>query len=607
MNYDKTASLDNVTESDASPSQSSADAVDDSRRVYQDQVDVLYRQIPVGNVVMLVIAAIAAFELWSDATRDLISAWCVLTALVAGLRHALYVGYRGREDRSGERWLRWFAISAFAAGALWGLAGAMFFPAQGGNQQIFLAFLLAGVVAGGVPVFCSVWWVYAIYGAGVIFPFAYVLTAFGSRMFVEIALLVPLFYLVNVAIAVRLSRVLIDGFQLRRAHERLIEDHADLNTQLQDQIEELIGAQREVEASGRRLALFAERAPIAVFEVDPNGAVLEMNPAAENIFGYSATELGGRNLLRMLFPEDEPIASADWWRQLTESRQPASGVRARCLRRDGIEIMCEFSLTPLVNDSGDLISVIAQSRDITQQLEAERLKKEFTSTLSHELRTPLTSIIGSLQLINSGMLGDLDQEVSELTRVAERNGQRLLDLINDILDIEKIESGKLSLHPAPVALHDLVAESMVLNKGFADRFNVRLGLRGELFPVTVQGDSKRLLQIMTNLVSNAAKFSPEGGQVDIAMGREDGKVRVSVEDRGPGIPQEFRSRIFSRFAQADSTYTRQKGGTGLGLAICKRLIEMMGGEIGFFDREGGGTVFFFDLPISEESDAAPVP
>jgi PAS domain S-box-containing protein len=327
-----------------------------------------------------------------------------------------------------------------------------------------------------------------------------------------------------------------------------------------------------------------------------------MNPAAEHVFGYSATELGGRNMLRMLFPEDEPIASPEWWQRFAESSQPASGIRARCLRRDGIEIMCELSLTPLVNDSGDLISVIAQCQDITKQFEAERLKKEFTSTLSHELRTPLTSIIGSLQLINSGMLGEVEGEIAELARVAERNGQRLLDLINDILDIEKIESGKLTMQPAPVALDALVRESLVLNKGFADRFSVRLALQDDLPPVLVTGDAKRLLQIMTNLISNAAKFSPEGGLVDITMRSASGTVRVAVEDRGPGIPQEFRGRIFSRFAQADSTYTRQKGGTGLGLAICKRLIELMGGEVGFLDREGGGTVFYFDLPVAGESN-----
>jgi len=242
------------------------------------------------------------------------------------------------------------------------------------------------------------------------------------------------------------------------------------------------------------------------------------------------------------------------------------------------------------------VSVIIQGRDITQQLEAERIKQEFTSTLSHELRTPLTSIIGSLQLINSGVMGGVDKDVAELTMVAERNGQRLLDLINDILDIEKIESGKLTLTPELLTLDELVGESLVLNKGFAERFQVRYEPRGTLLPVQVKADRKRLLQVMTNLLSNAAKFSPPGEAVEVSMEDLGTRVRIGVHDHGPGIPENFRSRIFGRFAQADSSATRQKGGTGLGLAICKRLIELMDGRIGFTDRDGGGTVFFFELP-----------
>jgi signal transduction histidine kinase len=258
-------------------------------------------------------------------------------------------------------------------------------------------------------------------------------------------------------------------------------------------------------------------------------------------------------------------------------------------------------MTPLVNEEGELLSVIAQCRDVTQELESERLKKEFTSTLSHELRTPLTSIIGSLQLLNSGVVGEVDKDMLELTTVAERNAQRLLDMINDILDIEKIESGKFQLNPEMIELDELVRESLVLNRAFGERFGVRFQALGEPVRVTVNADRKRVLQVLTNLLSNGAKFSPEGGAVEVAMAKVDGRVRVEVHDRGPGIPENFRGRIFSRFAQAESALTRKKGGTGLGLAICKRLIELMGGTIGFGDREGGGTTFYFELPIETEA------
>jgi PAS domain S-box-containing protein len=332
-----------------------------------------------------------------------------------------------------------------------------------------------------------------------------------------------------------------------------------------------------------------------------------MNPAAENLFGYAIGELIGRNGLQMLFPVDEFGVNDSWWRDFVSGVRPATLDRLRCVRRDGLEIMCEFTFTPLVNDDGDVISIIAQGRDITQELEAERLKKEFTSTLSHELRTPLTSIIGSLQLINSGVLGDVEKDVADLTTIAERNGQRLLDLINDLLDIEKIESGKFELSPETVSLDSLVRDTLVLNKSFADRYNVRLAMEEQLPLVKVEADPKRLVQVATNLLSNAAKFSPEGGTVDVTLTLTGDRVRIGIHDRGPGIPEGFRSRIFSRFAQADSTATRQKGGTGLGLAICKRLIELMHGSIGFEDRPGGGTTFYFELPVLADSAGVNMP
>jgi PAS domain S-box-containing protein len=450
-------------------------------------------------------------------------------------------------------------------------------------------------MSGGIPVYAASWPIFAAYAAGIAIPFTYVLATFGNRLFVEIALLVPLFYGVSVAIAYRLNRVFHSGYRLRHAYGKLTKDYSVLNQRLELQLVELEEARRQVEASGRKLALFAERAPIAVLEIDPQGIVTAVNHAAELLFGYAAAELIGGHVKRLVLPEYHAEFDGHWM-QMTETRQSLAGLRIRNPRRDGIALVCEWTVTPLVNPEGDIVSVIAQGQDVTRQIEAERMKKEFTSTLSHELRTPLTSIIGSLQLVNSGVAGGLSSDVSELTLVAERNGQRLLDIINDILDIEKIESGTISMVPEALAIDGLVREAIVLNEGFGERFKVRFEARGELPGREVYADRKRLLQVMTNLLSNAAKFSPEWGKVDITLEESGANIRVGVHDRGPGIPEEFRSRIFGRFAQADSTASRQKSGTGLGLAICKRMIELMHGRIGFEDRAGGGTTFWFELP-----------
>ncbi len=571
----------------------------DPQRLLADRVDQLYSQMPLGIVFTLIIGAIATYELWDERTRELVLFWWSLVLLITAARTALWLGYRKSADRVGEaqQWLRWMAISALANGANWGFAGAVFFPSHTDEQQVFLAFLLAGIASAGIPTYAASWPMFAMYAGAVVLPFAYVLANFGNRLFVEIAVLVPVFYLANVGIAYRLNQVFYSGYRLRHAYGRLTEDYTTLNQRLERQLVELDEARRQVEASGRKLALFAERAPIAVLELDTEGRIQQINHAAENLFGWPSNEIvAQRPSVKILIRPEYHAEFDQQWRELMQSRAPVAHLRVRNPRRDGLEVICEWNVTPLVNPEGEVVGVIAQGQDITRQMEAEKLKKEFTSTLSHELRTPLTSIIGSLQLINSGVLGEVDKDIADLTGVAERNGQRLLDLINDILDIEKIESGKLAMTHEVLALDELISESLVLNRGFAERFQVRFQVRGALSPVRVQADRKRLLQVMTNLLSNAAKFSPQGEAVEVAMEDAGERVRISVLDRGPGIPESFRARIFGRFAQADSSATRQKGGTGLGLAICKRLIELMDGHIGFSNRAEGGTDFHFDLP-----------
>ena len=555
----------------------------DPALVRADRVEQLYSQLPLAMVATIAIGVIAAVELREGRFIELVLFWGGLVALVVALHGMLYLGYRNdpRKAQNTAQWLRWIGIGAFAAGAVWGFAAAVFFPSHADERQVFLAFLLAGVMSGGIPMYAASWPIFAAYAAAIALPFTYVLATFGNRLFAEIALLIPLFYGVSVAIAYRLNNVFLSGYRLRHAYAR--------------QLVELDEARRQIEASGRKLALFAERAPIAVLELDEDGVIREMNHAAELLFGYAADEIIGHTVKIIVQPQHHGDFERDW-ADLMRTRKPVAGVVVRNPRRDGLSIVCEWTVTPLVNREGQLLSVIAQGRDITAQREAERMKREFTSTLSHELRTPLTSIIGSLQLINAGVLGEVPKDVIELTEVAERNGQRLLDLINDILDIEKIESGKLTLNPEIIRVDELLRESMLLNKGFADRFKVRFEPRGQISTSEVSADRKRLQQVMTNLLSNAAKFSPEGQVVEITTEERAGTLRVGVHDRGPGIPEAFRPRIFGRFNQADSTTSRQKGGTGLGLAICKRLVEMMHGRIGFDDRPGGGTTFWFELP-----------
>ena len=571
----------------------------DPRRVLADRVEQIYSQMPLGIIGSFVISVVAAYELRQGRFVEIVIFWAGLVVLLTAATIGLYWSYRRSASKSTDaaQWLRWLAISALANGATWGFAAAVFFPSHADEQQVFLAFLLAGMVAGGVPLYAVSWPVYALYAAGIVFPFTYVLATFGNKLFAEIALLIPAFYAINVGIAYRLNQVFDSGYRLRHAYGKLTEDYTALNQRLEQQLVELEEARRQVEASGRKLALFAERSPIAVFEFDAGGNVLSVNPAAENLFGFTAAEMSGRPGTGFMFPGELETAVTDRWRVFIKDRKPVFGLRYNNVRRDGTEVNCEWNLTPLVNSDNQVVSVIIQGRDITQQLEAERMKQEFTSTLSHELRTPLTSIIGSLQLINSGVMGDIEKDTLELTTIAERNGQRLLDLINDILDVEKIESGKLTLAPEVLELGELVSESLILNRGYAERFKVKLAVAGALTQVKVNADRKRVHQIMTNLLSNAVKFSPEGSVVEVTMENvADEMLRVSVHDNGPGIPESFRNRIFGRFAQADMSHTRQKGGTGLGLAICKRLAELMGGKIGFSDRASGGTSFWFELP-----------
>lgn len=252
--------------------------------------------------------------------------------------------------------------------------------------------------------------------------------------------------------------------------------------------------------------------------------------------------------------------------------------------------------------SGQIGQFIQRKWTEIERQKIDKIKNEFISVVSHELRTPITSIRGSLGLLLGGVVGTFSDKAKKLLDIANNNCERLLLLINDILDIEKIGAGKMVFQIKPCSIDHLVNEAIVTNKIYADKFNVSLELTHSLPGVNVQVDSHRLLQVLTNLISNAVKFSPAGSKISLSITKQDYQVRVAIADKGPGVSKEFATRIFQKFSQADSSDARVKGGTGLGLSISKAIIEKLGGTLNFYNQEGGGAVFYFDLPIVEGGD-----
>jgi len=232
------------------------------------------------------------------------------------------------------------------------------------------------------------------------------------------------------------------------------------------------------------------------------------------------------------------------------------------------------------------------------------MKNDFISVVSHELRTPLTSIRGSLGLILGAMSTSLPAKVRELLEIAQANCERLVLLINDILDVEKFSAGQMRFDIQSVPLAQVVGQAVDAIEGYARKFNARIDASPIPAGWRVAVDPERFIQVMSNLLSNAAKYSPPGGTVRVWAEQRAGTLRVNVRDEGPGIPGEFRTRIFEKFSQADSSATRAKGGTGLGLHIAQRFIEHMRGHIGFDSMPGAGATFWIELPAVEVMAAA---
>ncbi len=320
-----------------------------------------------------------------------------------------------------------------------------------------------------------------------------------------------------------------------------------------------------------------------------------VSPHYEALLGFGRGEwkYSRKAFAERLHPEDRARVLAAIERHLGQ-REPYNE-EYRMRRKNGAYGWFHSRGQALWDEAGRPKRFSGSIDDISVRKEAENMKNDFIATVNHELRTPLTSVIGALDLLKLETAGRLEGEAAMFLGMAQKNSERLAALVNDILDIEKLESGLMEFQREPVELTSFLEESLALNRPYAQQFDVELRL--EPPPrAKVMADEQRLMQVITNLMSNAIKYSPRGGTVTVRAAARGRGYRISVEDHGPGIPDEFRSRIFGKFAQADSTDSRLKSGTGVGLAISKAMVEKMGGRIGFDSVAGEGATFYFDLP-----------
>ncbi|EDM46292.1 ATP-binding protein [Marinobacter algicola] len=365
-------------------------------------------------------------------------------------------------------------------------------------------------------------------------------------------------------------------------------------------IDESKRAQLELQEREQQLRTFFELSPIGILLTDfRSGRNLDVNAALLNFTGYSYSQFIALNYWDVT-PDDFETQTQQAISDLKEHGQ-FGPFEQEFVRKDGarIPILIQGVMIERIEGKPLIWSLV---EDISERRKVDRMKNEFISTVSHELRTPLTSISGSLGLIAGGVFGALPDEVKTMVAIAARNSDQLRHLIDDLLDMEKLVSGKMELRMQSENISAIIQDSLDRVSTYAVDRQISLRLENQHPWAKAFIDARRLGQALDNLLSNAIKFSPQEAEVVIFTHLHNGLFRIEVTDYGTGIPEAFQPRIFEKFAQADSSDTRGRGGTGLGLAITREIMSQMGGGVGFKSTEGYGSTFWLDIKPDESAD-----
>lgn len=364
---------------------------------------------------------------------------------------------------------------------------------------------------------------------------------------------------------------------------------AALDRILHDTIKERVFVERLLRESEARTRSLIENMPVGVITIDQDGVIESINPQTEQIFGYAFDEIAGDHL-SALFNAQAPAERKEFTEMLLQ-RALGKSMKFESRRKNGEAFPVEMTLSEYQSVDGPRFLAIIQ--DITEREKAEQFKQELLAMVSHDLRSPLTSVQGVMTLLGKGMYGQLTETGDRRVKVAEQSLSRLIHLVDDLLDLERMEAGKLQFNLEAVPLSSIIDRSIESVYDFAQQSQIRLDAR--LTELDIIADEDRLTQVVVNLLSNAIKFSPKNSMIAVESNSDGDFIEVRVIDQGPGIPQEHQDGIFQRFHQIDNAISSHKG-TGLGLAICKAIIEGHEGTIGVRSEIGRGSCFWFRIP-----------
>jgi PAS domain S-box-containing protein len=384
-----------------------------------------------------------------------------------------------------------------------------------------------------------------------------------------------------------------------RTHELI-----EVNKRLQLELNERQYTEEALKNSQTRLAGVVEIADDAIISIDANQCITLFNQGAEKIFGFAASEVLGKPLNILLpsrFAQAHGQHITDFSQSQAQARKMGERREIYGKRKDGSEFPAEASISKLKLGKDTIYTVYLQ--DISERKEIERMKDEFVSVVSHELRTPLTSIHGSLGMLSSGLIKSESEQGKRLLQIATDSTERLVRLINDILDIERIESGKVEMEKQTCNVTDAINQAVNIMQPLADQAEVAISTT-IASDYRIWADCDRIVQTLTNLLSNAIKFSKAGDTVSLEVQQQDEEVLFSIKDTGRGIPKDKLETIFERFQQVDASDSRKQDGTGLGLAICKSIVQHHQGRIWVESVLNQGSIFYFTIPLCKSVGAS---